>query len=81
MAKTKKRKSKTSAAGALLPNNIYACKKAKPKRPSKKAVMLHEAKLHRESSKAIEKGKKMALIEAYAKKHEVSITQAMIHFM
>ncbi len=81
MAKSKKHKSKLSTDGALLPNGIYACKKAKPKRRSKKAVMLQEAKLHRDTSKAIEKGKKMALIEAYAKEHKVSLTQAMIHFM
>lgn len=81
MAKAKKRKSKFSTDGALLPNSIYACKKAKPKRPSKKAIAMHEAKLHRETSKAIEKGKKMALIEAYAKEHRITITQAMVLFM
>lgn len=81
MAKKKKAKSKFTSDGALLKNGIYAVKGAKPKRVSKKRVHLHNVALSNAAGAAIEKGKDMAKIEAYAKEHRVSITQAMIHFM
>lgn len=81
MAKKRKAKNKFPSDGALLKNGIYAVKGAKPKRVSKRRVYMHNAALSKAAADAIEKGKQMARIEAYAKEHRVTILQAMVHFM
>lgn len=81
MAKKKKAKIKSTSDSPLLKNGIYAVKGAKPKRTSKKRAHLHNIALSNAAGTAIKKGKEMAKIEAYAKEHCITITQAMIHFM
>ena len=55
----------------------YQTKKVKKK--MKKDVPKSTAKL--DSQKALDKAKKIIQIEQYAKDNNLSITQAMIHFM
>lgn len=62
---------------SLVKSALYAVKATQPNK-SKTSVGIAEAQTSRE---ALEKGRKMARIEAYAKQHNVTITQAMIHFM
>ena len=81
MARKKKGKSKFSAKGALLKNGIYAVKATMPKKGRKKAGASPYVGEVKATGAAIHKGKKMALIEAYAKENRVTIAQAMIHFM
>lgn len=78
MARKAKRKSINTP---LLKNNIYAISKAGSKRCSTKQLLKANAKETKASQDAIERGKKMAKIEAYAKEHGISITKAMVHFM
>lgn len=79
MAKRKK-KAKYNPDKAMFKSSIYAVKGVR-KSADKKAGMRQRVAESNASMTAMEKGKKMALIEAYAKEHGVSITQAMIHFM
>ena len=77
-----RRKKKPASGGTpLLKNGIYAKSGAGPKRRNKKQMAMANAKTTAESKRALEKGKKMLEIEEYAKKHKITITQAMIHFM
>lgn len=78
MAKKKKKvKFKDSP---LLKTAIYAVKGTQ-KRVDKNAATKANAAQTKESQAAIDKGKKMAKVEAYAKEHGITVTQAMIHFM
>lgn len=81
MAKKKKAKAKFTTGGALLKNGIYAVKATRPKKRRKKAATGQDVAQANATGVAIDKGKKMALIEAYAKENRVTITQAMVHFM
>lgn len=81
MAKKKKAKAKFTTGGALLKNGIYAVKATRPKKRRKKAAISQDVAQANATGVAIDKGKKMALIEAYAKENRVTITQAMVHFM
>lgn len=77
----KKKKPKFNPDKALLKNSTYATKSVL-KQGAKKG---DSAKINTAESNAsktsLENGKKMAKIEAYAKEHGLTITQAMIHFM
>jgi hypothetical protein len=77
----KKGKSKYTSKGALLKNGIYAVKATMPKKARKKASTSPYIGDVKATGAAIDRGKKMALIEAYAKENQVTIAQAMIHFM
>ncbi|MBL0451337.1 MULTISPECIES: hypothetical protein [Aeromonas] len=83
MAESKKKRKKTAKIvdGAMLNNATYAVKGAGNSKPSKNMVMKINAKECSTTKKAIEAGKKMATIEAYAKEHKITVTQAMIYFM
>lgn len=81
MAKKKRSKSKSTSSGALLKNSIYAVRGSRPKRVSKKQAQIRNAVESNAAGVDIAKGKKMAIIEAYAKEHGITITQAMIQFM
>lgn len=74
----RKKKAKYNPDKALLKNSIYVVKGAEPRKSKGDVQKVTECKA---SSEAMEKGKKMAIIEAYAKEHRISLTQAMIHFM
>ncbi|MGY2462278.1 hypothetical protein [Vreelandella sulfidaeris] len=77
----RRKKPKHNESQALLNNSVYAVKGSKRRRGSKKAEIRGNAKQTKQTRVAIENGLKMAQIEAYAKEHNVTIAQAMIHFM
>jgi len=79
--KNKGHQAKNNPNAALLNNNAYAVKGSKTKRPTKAQSARINSAVTKQSKIAMEKGQKMAKIEAYAKEHGVTITQAMIHFM
>lgn len=74
---SKKAKRRFDPSKSLVSSALYSVKATQPKK-SKNSAGKAEAQT---SWEALEKGRKMARIEAYAKQHQVSITQAMIHFM
>lgn len=78
---TRKRKKAKGSGTPLLNNGIYAVKGSKNKRLTKKDAYKVNAKVTKQSKDALEKGAQMAKIEAYMKEHNVSMTQAMVHFM
>lgn len=51
------------------------------KRKTEKSKIKANAKESAESKRRLKDGMKMASIEAYAKKHGISVTKAMIHLM
>jgi len=56
-------------------------KGARNRAGTKKYAMKSNASAIKATKTAIENGKKTAMIEAYAKEHAVTVTQASIHFM
>ena len=79
MAKRKGKKRSTHRG--LLKNGDYAVKGATNKRPSRKVAGEKAASEREASKKRLKDARKMAKIEAYAKENNVTIAQAMIHFM
>jgi hypothetical protein len=77
--KKNKRTAKNNPNAALFGDkNIYAVKGAGLKKTGTGGSLV---KASSEAGKAISKGKKMAQIEAYAKEHGCTITQAMVALM
>ncbi|MDC7816118.1 hypothetical protein [Pseudomonas sp. BLCC-B112] len=89
MTKKKKSRSKRTIKAqarfrpekALVKSGIYAVEEPKSQRKVAQETERLNAIETKAARIAIEKGKKMAKIEAYAKEHGITITQAMIHFM
>ena len=75
------KKSKKVRSTKVLKNANYAVSGAGRSGAKVKAVSAHYDKQDKASNKSAANAKKMAKIEAYAKEHNISITQAMIHFM
>lgn len=78
---TKKKKHKYNPDKALLGNSVYAVRGAQNRTPKKGESARKNADQTKTSQSSIDNGKKMALIEAYAKEHGITIAKAMIHFM
>lgn len=89
MTKKKKSRSKRTIKAqarfrpdkALVKTGIYAVEEPKSQKKEAEEAERLNAIETKASRIAMEKGKKMAKIEAYAKEHRITITQAMIHFM
>ncbi len=79
----KAKKPKTTGRGALLKNHIYKdFGGTKQSRKARSRVSARKARdERRETTEAISKGQQMARIEAYAKEHRISVTQAMVRLM
>jgi hypothetical protein len=73
----KKRKPKFNTAKAIVSSGLYAVRGTQPKLTPGPGAAVES----RETGQRIERAKRMAAIEAYAKQHRVTIAQAMIHFM
>lgn len=80
-ANRKKKPRRTTPSAAALRNSSYAVKGSRNRKPNRKIEARLLDKGTREAGKTIEKGQKMAQIEAYAKEHNCTVTQAMIAFM
>ena len=80
-ANCKKKTAKNNPSAAALRNSSYAVKGSRNRKPNRKIEARVMDKGTREAGKTIEKGQEMAQIEAYAKEHNCTITQAMIAFM
>lgn len=78
---TRKKKTKYNPEKAMLSNSTYSVKGAGNRRLSKTESAKLNSKITKESKDNLNKGMKMAEIEAYAKKHKITIAQAMIKFM
>lgn len=78
MAKKKKKKAKSTA---VLKNSNYDVKGAGNNRMVTSAMKAKNKAEESSSRKAISNARKMAKIEAYAKEHGITVTQAMVHFM
>ncbi len=82
MAK-KRKKPSAGGSGALLKNHIYkdfgGGKQSKTAR--RRAGAQRSREEHQTSMDAMTKGQQMARIEAYAREHGISITQAMTRLM
>lgn len=76
---SKKKKKPYNPKKAILKNGIYTVKGTKNK--SNKTNKNSEIKETKKSEREINNGKKMAEIEKYAKENNITIAQAMIHFM
>lgn len=89
MTKKKKSRSKRTIKAqtrfrpdkALVKTGIYSVEEPKSQKKEAEEAERLNAIETKASRIAMEKGKKMAKIEAYAKEHRITITQAMIHFM
>ncbi|MFP3343908.1 hypothetical protein R0J87_15520 [Halomonas sp. SIMBA_159] len=77
----RRKKHKHEPNSAVIKNSVYAVKGAKNTNPPKKAMFKSNAKQTKQARVAIENAQRMAKIEAYAKEHKITVTQAMIHFM
>nr|WP_314565943.1 hypothetical protein [uncultured Pseudomonas sp.] len=77
----KKKKPKFNPDKALLKSSVYAVKSVLNQGTKKADSAKRNTAESNASKTSLENGKKMAKIEAYAKEHGLTITQAMIHFM
>lgn len=79
MARKRKSTARSNPNAVLLNNNVYAVKGSKNRKPHSSVGA--DIRASAKTGKQIKQAKQMALIEAYAREHGVSIAQAMIHFM